>query len=476
MKLRRIICMVLSVCVALSLAIVPLSVRADAAASYFVRGEVKGGTFIAHVYVRGASCYGGRLALAYDKRVMEPADTSSVYNAAEGVGDVAVTPEGHDASVLLGDGHALFAWYVDSGELLDAGDGDVEIARIPFLLKDGKSADDFNRNTLGMYYVNETMVYGWTCSAEIVGVRDDLLVAYRNTAVKDEYLCDVAFEYPNSDVIPIEKYDVNVHVKNNDGKSLVSNVKLGSVEAETDIYGEAVIPMVEGAYFYRVTSPGYEVKTGYFIVDDSGEKLNVELRSYGQLAYDTVNSLEIGYAEGDSENGVYGDLVLPTETEYGPVTWSCDSSAVNEYGGVRHGDSDEWVTLTATAEVEGVTMSREFKVNIKSRQAMYERNASIVALDVGNVEIGYAPGDSAESVTVDVKLSEAGDNGSTISWESDNESIVYSNGHVTRPEYDTDVTLTAYIMKGNAVDTKKFTITVKGVNSTAPDAEAVQSV
>ena len=226
-----------------------------------MRGEMRGGTLVAHVYLRGATAYGGRLALAYDKNLMELADTTSVYDAVSGVGDVAISPEGHAASVLLGDGHALFAWYVDSGDPIEAKSNEVEIATIAFLLKDGVSEADFSRNTLGMYYVNETMVYGWTCSAEIVGVRDDLLVAYRNTAVKDEYLCDVAFEYPNSDVIPIEKYDVNVHVKNNDGKSLVSVVKLDTVDAETDIYGDTTIPMLAGTYFYRVTSPGYEVKT-----------------------------------------------------------------------------------------------------------------------------------------------------------------------------------------------------------------------
>ena len=47
--------------------------------------------------------------------------------------------------------------------------------------------------------------------------------------------------------------------------------------------------------------------------------------------------------------------------------------------------------------------------------------------------IGYAAGDSAESVTQDVMLPTAGANGVSISWESSDAARVSTTGAVSRP-------------------------------------------
>ena len=61
-----------------------------------------------------------------------------------------------------------------------------------------------------------------------------------------------------------------------------------------------------------------------------------------------------------------------------------------------------------------------------------------------------------------LSLAETGENGSAITWESSNPSIIANDGTVTLPtDNDVTVTLTATITKGDASDTKTFTIQVK---------------
>ena len=84
----------------------------------------------------------------------------------------------------------------------------------------------------------------------------------------------------------------------------------------------------------------------------------------------------------------------------------------------------------------------------------------------------YATGDSAESVTQDVRLPTTGENGVTISWESGNSAVVAVpppppldsepiTGTVTRAnDADTEVTLTATLTKNDASDERTFILTV----------------
>jgi trimeric autotransporter adhesin len=90
-------------------------------------------------------------------------------------------------------------------------------------------------------------------------------------------------------------------------------------------------------------------------------------------------------------------------------------------------------------------------------------DAAAVAAAKAALAIGYATGDSANSVTQNLTLPTTS-NGATITWASDNPSVVATNGTVTRPasgQPNATVTLTATITKGAATDTKTFTVTVK---------------
>ncbi|MCH9664761.1 MAG: hypothetical protein K0U41_02815, partial [Gammaproteobacteria bacterium] len=77
------------------------------------------------------------------------------------------------------------------------------------------------------------------------------------------------------------------------------------------------------------------------------------------------------------------------------------------------------------------------------------------------LEIGYTADDDASSVTADVTLATSGADGVTISWASDNETVISTGGTVTRPTgANVVVTLTATISKGIENATKVFTVRV----------------
>lgn len=71
-------------------------------------------------------------------------------------------------------------------------------------------------------------------------------------------------------------------------------------------------------------------------------------------------------------------------------------------------------------------------------------------------------GDSRHSVTGDLTLDKTFGN-ATITWASDNENVVSTNGRVTRGENSVAVKLTATIKVNKQVDTKVFEITVLGL-------------
>ena len=66
-----------------------------------------------------------------------------------------------------------------------------------------------------------------------------------------------------------------------------------------------------------------------------------------------------------------------------------------------------------------------------------------------------------KSVTSNLALPTAGNNGSVISWVSSNPNVITAFGIMTKPGVDTKVTLTATAVKGTETALRKFEITVK---------------
>lgn len=90
-------------------------------------------------------------------------------------------------------------------------------------------------------------------------------------------------------------------------------------------------------------------------------------------------------------------------------------------------------------------------------------DAEAVAAAKAALAIRYQEGDNASSVTGNVTLPSTGSNSVAVSWATSNGYYITTAGAVTRPNYgdsDVQVTLTATLTRGEASDTKEFSITV----------------
>jgi hypothetical protein len=189
---------------------------------------------------------------------------------------------------------------------------------------------------------------------------------------------------------------------------------------------------------------------------------------------------EITFGGTDTEDGITTDITLPTTGENGStITWSSDNPDVIASDGTvtqpPYGSGDTTVTLTATITSGGETSTVTFVVVVLQTPPT---DAQAVPADKAALEITYAPGDSASSVTQNVSLSTAGSYGTNINWDSDTPGTIAIDGTVTRPiagSGNPAVTLTATISKGLESDTKVFNLTVIEDVPAAPTSVAAVS-
>ena len=179
--------------------------------------------------------------------------------------------------------------------------------------------------------------------------------------------------------------------------------------------------------------------------------------------------LTITYAQDDSAGSVTGDITLPTEgTNEVMIIWaSSNETAVNSGTGMvtrpGPGESNAEVTLTATLTKNDATGTKTFDLTVLAEPI---RDEDTVTQAMRSLEITYAQGDSADSVTANITLPTTGENGVGITWASDNDEVIdvtttAGTGMVTRPSgINAKVTLTATLTKGAATNTKTFPLTV----------------
>ncbi len=186
--------------------------------------------------------------------------------------------------------------------------------------------------------------------------------------------------------------------------------------------------------------------------------------------------LEITYSSGDNSSSVTGNVILPSAGPCGTnISWASNgSSIVSTAGAVTRpsfSSGDALVTLTATISKGSESDTKDFILTIiKAPQT----DAEAVAADKAVLDIIYASGDSALSVTGNLTLVATGPCETTITWSSDDTDVIADNGTVTRPAYsseDAPVIMTATISKGIESDTKDFDLTV--IKAPQTDAEAV---
>lgn len=188
--------------------------------------------------------------------------------------------------------------------------------------------------------------------------------------------------------------------------------------------------------------------------------------------------LAITFGGTDSAASVTRPLTLPATGPNGSaVTWVSGNTALISNDGKTvnrpaAGQGDASVVLTAVIRYGSYSDVKTFTLTVKQQLT----DAQEVAADKAALEIGYAAGDSASSVTRPVALPAAGVNGSAVTWVSSNPSIVSADGKtVNRPaagQGDATVQLNAVITNGGYTDSKTFTLTVKQQLTDAQKVEA----
>ena len=193
--------------------------------------------------------------------------------------------------------------------------------------------------------------------------------------------------------------------------------------------------------------------------DERAFTLTVILLEDAAAVQQAKNALMIGYAAGDQAESVTQDVMLPTAGANGvSISWeTSDAARVSTTGTVsRPNDQNTQVTLTATLTKNAASDERAFTLTV-----ILLEDAAAVQQAKNALMIGYAAGDSAESVTQDVMLPTEGSNGVSISWASSDAARVSTTGAVSQPDdTNTEVTLTATLTKNTARDERRFTLTV----------------
>jgi fibronectin type 3 domain-containing protein len=125
----------------------------------------------------------------------------------------------------------------------------------------------------------------------------------------------------------------------------------------------------------------------------------------------------------------------------------------------------EPITISSSKTLKFIAVdTAENQSTVNTETYTIDLDTPAVIADKDALAIGYGDGDLSNLVTKNIILPVTGQNGSTITWSSNNLAVVTNDGLVTRPSYgtgDKTVTLSATIQKGTASATKTFTITVK---------------
>jgi len=170
---------------------------------------------------------------------------------------------------------------------------------------------------------------------------------------------------------------------------------------------------------------------------------------------------KVAYDKGQLDLGdlsaVVNNLVLPlTGAEFGSaITWGTSDPDVVEIDGTVHpARKNKTATLTATVSLDGAEpVTKDFAVKVLGNMTPAEK----VAEDRDLLDLGDLTA-VEENLTLPNKGSE---NGSSITWETSDSSVITNTGVITRGDDDQTATLTATIsLDGAEPVTKQFTVKV----------------
>ena len=182
--------------------------------------------------------------------------------------------------------------------------------------------------------------------------------------------------------------------------------------------------------------------------------------STSQLLDLAEKRIHIGYAYGETADGVSEDVKLPrTSTGGSTVTWaSSNNSVISPNGDVNADAGVQTVTLTATIRLGGQSRTKAFTL----RTSRYTGEDLQLENAYSALNIIYVnTGDSASSVTgrigLPLKVLDL-----PVIWTSANPSIISETGivHVPAGNNSSSVTMTALISNDYASKVKTFSLTV----------------
>ena len=328
-------------------------------------------------------------------------------------------------------------------------------------------------------------VFGYQCDSSLGG-----LVGRADHAYSDALRTDVAGTIENCYVA----CDLDVHYNGIEFGAFIGDMRMG----------------FENAYTTQVVNSFYDLELEDFIDWTAGDAIGTNTAAMKTQA--TFTGWDFGTVWGlapDRNNGypylkapsyaVVPTLTTAVITNFGTTTAS-GGGEITDLGGeaaTQHGlcwstspgptTAGSKTSLGAASATGSFTSSiaslsygtkyyvRAYAVNSAGTGYGNEINfttlshADAVAAAKTALEIGYASGDTADSVTQDVTLPLDGAYDCDVSWASDDPTVILVEGgggpsSVFRPlssDGDATVELTATITSGSASDTRVFTVTVK---------------
>lgn len=185
-----------------------------------------------------------------------------------------------------------------------------------------------------------------------------------------------------------------------------------------------------------------------------------------------------------SDGRLHADLILPTVGINGcAITWSEPQGIVDTATGVvTRPTEDTAITLTVTAEINGVTSTKEFNFIVAAAQSA-DQQVSMDIADITLDSILSAPlttWEGVEYLTNSLHLPTMGVSGSVIKWSSTNSAVISeTTGVVTRPASgNAKVTLTATVSDyaETVVQTKEFIFNVAALDSGVGGVPALMDI
>ncbi len=168
----------------------------------------------------------------------------------------------------------------------------------------------------------------------------------------------------------------------------------------------------------------------------------------------TKTALAILFAQGDSANSVISNIGLPSAGLNGvTISWaSSDTTIVSNTGLVTLPTQSTQVDIIATIASGTISDTKSFTINVVGK----------LTIAYNALAIGFAAGDSANSVTQKVTLPISDPNGTIISWVSSDPSAISSTGVCESLKAEA-ITMTATLSLNSLTEMKIFPLTLNAV-------------